>query len=434
MKRSVLCLLLLLTLLSPALAADAPPLAPLDIRTVPVGPLQEADPEDWRQAGYQALFSPDKSLMALGIEDDAGYVMQIFLYQPASGRLIAASPRRQDGTARTPDDISELDLWVWGEDGRFYVRADRPFGKDSVFGADMEGYAQVGDPPSDVAAKIAAFDTARNSISYNSDIPQADRPPGFDDDSDNEQQGGAFTAWAQNRGHGSFDLLAARAGDSEPRLIASGGWELKDFLLDPGGARLFHNGEDGLVVADPGTGAARRLKGTRGGSSEVRPINLSADGEILVYWTAGSCTDEAAADAGDATGRRVCVAYLPPAGAPAAQTIPAKAGAGPADPWAGRWEGASLSATIRRGTAKPDYLVIDLAVGAEGCAGAVTLYGKPDGTTVTGESYDPADPAAPVCRVDLSRNGDTLDAEEAGPCAYHHGASCGFDGSMARGQ
>jgi hypothetical protein len=430
MKRSILCLLLL-TLLSPALAADASPLVQLDIRMVPVGPLQEADPEDWRQAGYQALFSPDKSLMALGIEDDAGYVMQIFLYQPASGRLIAASPRRRGGTAQTPDDISELNLWIWGEDGRFYVRADRPFGKDSVFGADMDGYAQIGDPPSDVAEKIAASDAARGSMSYNSDIPQEDRPPGFDDDSYNEQQGGAFTAWAQNRGHGSFDLLVARAGDSEPRLIASGGWELKDFLLDPGGARLFHNGEDGLVVTDPDTGAARRLKGTQGSSSEVRPMNLSADGEILVYWAVRSCTDETAADVGDDTGRRVCVAYLPPAEAPATPTTSASADD---DPWTGRWEGAALSATIRRGTAKPDYLVIDLAVGDEECAGAVTFYGKPDGTTVTGESYALADPAAPVCRVDLSRNGDTLDAEEAGPCGYYHGASCGFDGSMTRGQ
>jgi hypothetical protein len=134
---------------------------------------------------------------------------------------------------------------------------------------------------------------------------------------------------------------------------------------------------------------------------------------------------------GDDTGRRVCVAYLPPAEAPATPTTSASADA---DPWTGRWEGAALSATIRRGTAKPDYLVIDLAVGDEECAGAVTFYGKPDGTTVTGESYALADPAAPVCRVDLSRNGDTLDAEEAGPCGYYHGASCGFDGSMTRGQ
>jgi hypothetical protein len=83
----------------------------------------------------------------------------------------------------------------------------------------------------------------------------------------------------------------------------------------------------------------------------------------------------------------------------------------------GRWDGAVVSAAIRRGTAKPDYLVIDLVTGMEGYSGAVTLYGKPSGTTVMiGESYDPADPTASACRVALSRGGNALEAEEIGPC------------------
>src|SRR5690606_3339797 len=160
-------------------------------------------------------------------------------------------------------------------------------------------------------------------------------------------KGGAFTAWAQNRGHGSFDLIAARDGAKEPRVIASGGWELRNFLLGPDGTRLFHNGEDGLVVTDPDTGVTRRLNGTRGMSLETRPVNLSADGEILVYWAIGSCgrdaADETGRDEGGDSGRRICVAYLPPAGTPAST---------PADPWVGRWDGAVVSAAIRRGTAK----------------------------------------------------------------------------------
>lgn len=409
----------------------APPLVPLDVRTVPVEPLQAAYPDDLQDAGYQIVFSPDKALMVLAVEDSAGYVMQLWLYRPASGRLVAASPRTHAGAAEKPDEISELDSWIWGDDGRFYVRARRPHGKDGVFGADLTGYAEVREPPSDVAAEIVARDAARKVAFEIAEIPEAKRP-GFDDNSYYEQEGGAFTAWAQNRGHGSFDLLAARAGDEEPRFISTGGWELEDFQLDPTGTRLFYNGEDGLVVTDPGTGATRRLKGTRGTSSETRPVSLSADGDILVYSASGSCGRDAAGEADpdteDDSTRRVCLAYLPPAAGEAPKA------AVPADPWVGKWDGSGLSATIRRGTAKPDYLVIDLYAGAEGCSGAVTLYGKPEGSVVLGESYDPDDPSAPVCRVELSLGKGALKTEVAGPCTHYHGGACGFDGSMRRSE
>lgn len=415
---------------------SAPPLVPLDVKMVPIEPLKGAYPDDWRQPDYEAQLSPDKSLMALGIKDDAGYVMQVWLYEPASGRLVVASPRTHQSKVAKPEDIAALNVWLWGDDGRFYVRTDKPLGEDRLFAADMNGYAEVTDPPSDIQEGLAAYDAASGSMPYNSERPETERPPGFDDDSYNEQQGGAFTAWDQNRGHGSFDLLAARVGDTEPRLIGSGGAELEDFQLDPGGARLFYNGYDGLLVTDPETGTTRRFKGTRGMSLEVRPIQMSADGEVLVYWAVSSCTHDAAdpinPNEGDDPARRVCLAYLP---TPTPKATPAKAEAAPADPWVGEWSGDSLLATIRRGTAKPDYLVIDLATGIEGCAGAVTLYGKADGATVLGESYDPNDPNDPVCRVQLSSDDKgILKTEEAGPCNYYHGGSCSFDGSMTRGK
>ncbi len=421
-----------------------PPLVPLHVRTVPVEPLLAAYPDDWQQAGYQAMFSPDKSLMALGIEDSAGYIMQVWLYEPQSGRLAKASPRTHEGKVEKPEDIAELNSWSWGEDGRFYVRADRPLGEDSLFAADMDGYAEV-TPPADIVQKFAAADAAGQAARQNSETPEVDRPPGFDDDSYDEQQGGGFTAWAQNRGHGSFELLATRKGDAEPRPIASGGWELRNFQFDPGGTRLFYNGEDGILVTDPETGVTRRHKGTRGMDLEVRPVALSADGATLVYWAVGSCTDDVAdgidPNIGDDGARRVCLAYLPAAAAtsvPASETTPAKAEAVSRDPWVGEWAGSgegSLAATIRRGTAKPDYLVIELATGTPGCSGAVTLYGKPKGATVLGESYDPNDPSAPVCRVELSLDGKgTLKTEVAGPCTTYHGTSCGFDGSLTRSE
>ncbi|ABE63599.1 hypothetical protein Nham_2828 [Nitrobacter hamburgensis X14] len=425
----------------------APPLAPLDVKMVPIEPLKAAYPDDWRQPGYQAAFSPDKTLMALGVEDSAGYVKQVWLYQPASGRLAVASPQTDGDRTDTPKDISELNLWIWGDDGRFYVRARRPLGEDSVFGADMNGYAEMRELPADVVAKIAAQDAAHKAAIYDPNAPKPKRPPGFNDDSYNKQDGGSFTTWAQNKGHGSFDLKAARAGDEEPRMIASGGWEIENFQFDPGGTRVFYNGEGGLVVTDPDTQATRRLKGTRGGALEVRPINMSADGDILVYWARGTCMSDAAdeinPDADDDSIRRVCLAYLEAAGSaptpkPISGTLPAKANTALADPWVGKWAGSdnsSLSATIRRGAAKPDYLVIDLVAGMPGCSGAVTLYGKPKDNAVLGESYDPNNRGIPVCRVELSldRKG-VLTTEVVGPCTFYHGGSCGFDGSMTRSE
>ncbi|HEU4806084.1 MAG TPA: lysozyme inhibitor LprI family protein [Nitrobacter sp.] len=424
----------------------APPLVPFDVKMVPIEPLKAAYPDDWRQPGYQAAFSPDKALMALGVEDSAGYVKQVWLYQPTSGRLSVASPRTHKGAAEKPEDISELNSWFWGDDGRFYVRARRPRGEDGVFGADIDGYAEM-KPPPDVAEKIAASKAANKAVVYNSEIPEEKRPPGFNDDSYNKQDGGSFTAWAQNKGHGSFDLKAARAGDEEPRIIASGGWEIENFQFDPSGTRLFYNGEDGLVVTDPDTQATRRLKGTRGGALEVRPINMSADGDILVYWASGTCVRDAAdeidPDADDDSTRRVCLAYLEAAGStpaskPVSETLPAKADAALPDPWIGKWAGSdnsSLSATIRRGAAKPDYLVIDLVAGMPGCSGAVTLYGKPKANALVGESYDPNNRGIPVCRVELTLDGKgVLTTAVVGPCTFYHGGSCGFDGSMTRSE
>ncbi len=106
------------------------------------------------------------------------------------------------------------------------------------------------------------------------------------------------------------------------------------------------------------------------------------------------------------------------------------------DPWVGSWSGKGsgmLSATIRRGTAKPDYLVVDLITGMPGCSGAVTLYGKPAGRALHGASYDPIEPSAPVCDInfDLDASG-TLNVDAYGDCNYYHGGGCIFDGTLTK--
>src|SRR3546814_14191697 len=114
-----------------------------------------------------------------------------------------------------------------------------------------------------VTGKLAAHDAARAAAPRPGATSQEQRPPGFDDDSYIEQDGGAFVAWAQNKGHGSFDLRAARSADAEPRTIKSRGWELEYFRLDPDGRHLFYNRDDGRLVTHPDTAITRRLQDTR---------------------------------------------------------------------------------------------------------------------------------------------------------------------------
>src|SRR3546814_15699943 len=106
----------------------------------------------------------------------------------------------------------------------------------------------------------------------------------------------------------------------------------------------------------PYTTLFRSLKGTRGTSAETRPINMSADGKILVYSASGFCmrdaADEIDLDADDDSSKRVCLAYLQAAG----QTLATKTEAKPADPWTGKWTGrreGSPTATHRRNTTDP---------------------------------------------------------------------------------
>jgi hypothetical protein len=99
--------------------------------------------------------------------------------------------------------------------------------------------------------------------------------------------------------------------------------------------------------------------------------------------------------------------------------------------WAGSGEG-EVSASIRPGRAKPDILVIALETATQGCAGSVTVYGRPEGDRIAAESYMPDDPDVPLCRIDIEQVGDgTLRVEEVENCLYFHGAACGFTADLS---
>ncbi len=288
------------------------PLQLQSIKAVPFAPLQAAYPDTWRDIGYQVLFSPDNLFAAIGVTDSAGYVMQVWLYELASGTLVPASPRTATHKIEHRDDIQEFGAWQWGETGHLYIRLQRPLGDDSIASATLRGFRDVSAtslphqvqqlflPPTGLAAEASASNI-QDQVGVDAD------------NSYNQQQGGAFFAWSQRKSGGASILMAARAGDTQPRVIAEGGRELEDFLLDPSGTRLIYNGIDGLLVTDPATGQTQRLRGTRGDAEHIRPHSLSSDGTRIAYSVRGECDADATnpATAVTSTPRILCLASLP---------------------------------------------------------------------------------------------------------------------------
>jgi hypothetical protein len=105
--------------------------------------------------------------------------------------------------------------------------------------------------------------------------------------------------------------------------------------------------------------------------------------------------------------------------------------------WAGRYEGsfdggegeAILTGPSRVGN---NYNA-ELSVAGGGCSGQASAAGAPRGNVLTLEipTGNMADDNAGLCRITLTRQGDTLRVRENG-CAELHGMSCGFSGSVAR--
>src|SRR3546814_15869432 len=94
-----------------------------------------------------------------------------------------ASPRTHQGKIEQPADIADVDLWIWGRDGRLYVRAYRPLGTHSMYSADMNGYAELQNLPGDVTGKLATHDAARAAALRPGATSHEQRHPGFADDS-----------------------------------------------------------------------------------------------------------------------------------------------------------------------------------------------------------------------------------------------------------
>lgn len=416
----VLCLAIIYPIRVAQLMDSAyPPLKPFAVNVVPTEPLQAAYKDRSGHLVYEANYSPNGTLLALGV---GGIVSsdtsQVWLFEPSSERLIAASPLLKALHVAEPDDITSLDAWKWGEDGKLYTRAVRLSGADSVFVADMGGYSELQQRSPEVDEWISDAAADRQRVRY--------LTTSFDEENPNLQEAGYVSAWATRGDEQGTVKLMVNETFSEPYIIASADASLRDFILDPRGKYIFHNSEDGLRAIAIGTGTTRRIKGTYGSPVQTRVLAISPTGDVLVYMASGSCAQDAAIEKTQNLDdyRYVCLARI-------------RDNTEAADPWIGVWSGygsGKISAAIRRGSTRPEYLVVNMVVGRPGCSGSVSLYGIPDDNRkLRAESYDSKDPGAPVCTMELmlDNKGQLLVSEDHN-CTYYHGVSCMYDGWLTQ--
>jgi hypothetical protein len=121
-------------------------------------------------------------------------------------------------------------------------------------------------------------------------------------------------------------------------------------------------------------------------------------------------------------------------GVPCAASRTTGGGAGGASgSWAGDYEGrgdgGSLSMRLDNAQTPGRYYASLEIVGEGGCSGELSAQGTAlgDRMTLTQRVPDSAD----ICRVNLTRSGQTISIRERG-CTYFHGMSCGFSGSATR--
>lgn len=119
------------------------------------------------------------------------------------------------------------------------------------------------------------------------------------------------------------------------------------------------------------------------------------------------------------------------------------AGSAP-DPWTGHYtgplDGASGVLDIAPGGGAGDYAV-SLSMGRAGttglgCVGGVSGTGRVTGDRMSFMAPIPEESLpnynGEQCRIDLTRNGQSVRVEATYACTYHHGSSCAFDGTLRK--
>ncbi|HKD21256.1 MAG TPA: lysozyme inhibitor LprI family protein [Rhizomicrobium sp.] len=247
--------------------------------TVPIVPLQDkalaqAHPAERREIGFpQGAFSPKGDLFAFAVDNIvSGDPDQIWLYRLADKKLIPATVSPVRGRSSiTIDAFFFVDgtLYIDGSSGEA-GGVMTPFKR----AATMAGAHEVATIPKAPPTPNLARDTT------------AEAADELSNQGDKREEDAHYVVTSTNGGHGAITLSAHAKGGGPEWTIATGTWNLADFVFDaPRGRVLYGDETRGLVSYD--------LK-TKKTSVEVpvavgKLLDVTADGHFAAYSAYSFC-------------------------------------------------------------------------------------------------------------------------------------------------
>lgn len=189
-----------------------------------------------------------------------------WLYLRDARRRFAVTPINSRRDPRDMGAVSGIEGLRWGLDGRLYAWARLFDGSAQVYAADRGG------PLGPVLQVPERWPDEEGALADTYSIPDPD-------DAYEVQANHRFVVWRVNRGHGSMRLMVGSEGRA-PRLLAEGGWELQDALLDAAASRVLYPADAGVLVHPLALGATpAHIEGTLAGD---RPLSFDAASRWLV--------------------------------------------------------------------------------------------------------------------------------------------------------
>jgi uncharacterized protein len=270
-------------------AANATTVVPLDDHA-----LTAAHPAERGEMGFpQGTFSPKGDLFAFAVDNIvSGDPDQVWLYRLADKKLVPATPspvKAKSSVNIEGFSFADETLYIQGSSGD-YGGAQTPFKR----AATMAGAHDVAAIPKATSSPGAARDTT------------AEDGDALSSQGDKREEDDHYVVTSTNRGHGAI-VLSARAKSGGPEwTIATGTWNLADFVFDAPRARVLY-GDDtrGLASYDLKT----RKTMTAVPVAVGRLLDVTADGRLAAYAAYGACN----APPGKLAGRTqmICFAKLP---------------------------------------------------------------------------------------------------------------------------
>jgi len=216
-----------------------------------------------------------------------------WLYLHDARRRFAVTPVSSPRDPRNMAAVSSIEGLRWGLDGRLYAWARLFNGQAQVYAADRSG------PLGPVLQVPEHWPDEDGALAGTYPVPDPDNAYEV-------QANDRFVVWRVNRGHGSMRLMAGSEGRA-PRVLAEGGWELQDALLDAAASRVLYPADAGVLVHPLAPGAQpAHIEGTLAGD---RPLSFDAASRWLVLLRPqGDCSAAARSIAA-----HVCFVQLPSA-------------------------------------------------------------------------------------------------------------------------